>query len=518
MTYTGPDWLATISAHKAEYEANERSHVDKALRMYRGDAWTQQERTEGSNLRLVSFNLLFAIVESAIAATVPNNLAFTVYEKPETTSTEWEEYLAQAEREGDWRGEACLSMVDAMITGRSILKTSPGTPCEVVRAVDPRRMYFDLAVRRPGDITYFIEFCPMSKEAFEKKTKGKKPAYKVPDNIDINTLATAYPEWLNSAASKTAGQTWIPIYEVVDIARRTVTHWIDGVRLPLCEWKGEDYYNPYSLYNLNLNGVDCRGLSEVSLVEDTVAAINRILVYWMEIIRKQVPITVYDSSRTDEDQVKKIVLATPGAIVGINSNGQAPLSAIQNMPPVEVPRDIKEAMAKLEQIVAIVSAMQDMSRGQVSGAKTATEVATIQSIAATRVSHRVARFYSAWEQAAKKALSLAHIRRPKLPNPWNVTMVAYSPMEKNREVLRERFLAAFKIMQENPEKFDADEVNKLFVEVFDLNPSVLLSPEQRTVAANTPPPADEVPPPVLSANPNPNALAMLQASGAEPEA
>lgn len=521
MKYTGPNWQDVIKRHKDEYKRREDAKFKQALRMYRGDPWTQEER--GSPLRRVSFNMLFAIVESATAATVPNNLQFTVYKDPKTTETAWEAYLANADRDGDWSGEACLSMVDAMLTGRSILKVSPGKPWSQIRAVDPRRVFFDLTVRRPRDIGYFIELCPMTLDELESKLKGRKPVYQLPESItDIKALQTSYPEWLSEAANKTGGDVWIPVWEVVDVNRKTVTHWIENVDQPLCMWTGDDYFNPYCLYNLNLDGEDCRGLSEVQLVEETVTAINRILVYWAEIVRKQLPITLYDTAATNEDEMKRVTQASPGALVGINASGKSLASVFANLPVAPVPPDMINFMLKLEQIVAYVSATSDMARGQTVGAKTATELALIQAKDQNRIQHRVARFNRAWEGAAMKALELAKVEFPDLPAPSRITMIAYSPIEKNREVLRERFLQAYGIMSARPDQFDQAEVDRLFAEINNLPMSVLKAATATpTPEAASPelPPAPTIPEPATPTPVIPTEVSnRLSAAGAAPEA
>lgn len=533
QTWDGPNWMERILAHKAEFQNGEKGRIEKAIRMYRGDPWTQQQKS--SSLQMVSFNILFAIIESATSATVPNNLEFTVFEKPETPSNDAEKWLMRAGRRGDWNGEACLSMVDAMLTGRSVLKTVPNevTGYPTVVAVSPQRIFFDLAVRRPSDIQYFIEFAPMRLDVFKaklKKGRNGKSVYTLPDGIkDVKSLATLYPDWLNTSANKTEGTDWVPVWEVVDVARGVVSHWLDGQeKAPLCQWGGEDFYNPYTLYNLNLNAVDCRGLSEVALVEDTVAAINRILVYWAEIVRKQVPITAYDSSRTTEGEMANMARATPSSFVGINTNGAPPSSVIQNIETARVPPDLTIFMSKLEQIVSYVTGISDMQRGQVVGAKTATELAVIEAANKTRLQHRIDRFNAAWEDAARKALFLGRRGTAKfLPEPYDVNMIAYSPLQKNREVLRERFLNALQIIGTRPQSFNFDEIDKLLVEVFDLPMSVLLTPEQKAQAAQAaappPPPATApvpveeapaVPGPDAAALP-PNATTLLEASGAQ---
>lgn len=495
-TWTGPNWRDAIERHRANYAKEERSDIDKARRMYRGKAWSKSDENAAGKMNLVTFNLLFAIIETATAATVPPNLAFTVYEKPTAKATEWEKFLELAGRMGDWRGEACLSMVDAMLTGRSVLKTTPGPDgLPQIRAVDPRQVYFDLSVRRPTDISYFIELCPMTKADFkaklEKRPNGRKPVYRLPQGVSIENLTGAYPEQLSNDANKTAGDDWIEVYEVVDVRRRVVSHWLasDGINEPLGVWEGDDYYNPYSLFNLNLNGQDCRGLSEVLLVEDVVLAINRLLVYWSEIVRRQVPFTLY-SDEIEETEVVRVQAAPVGAWVKIKANGKPLSSLIYQPTPAQVPPDLINFMRKLEEVVAFVTAMSDMARGQVVGAKTATELAVIESKDKTRLNHRVARFYSAWEDAARKAIALGKVSNSDWPDPYLVQMEAYSAMGVSREVIRERVIQALPLMEGKPGRFNQRAVDKAFVEVMGLPSDVLASDEEVAAMAQ---PATESP-------------------------
>ena len=158
--WSGVDWTHVLSQHRAEYLREESEKIEKACRLYRGDPWSPEDRAKrddraGGVLRLVTFNLAFAIIESAVSASVPTNLQFTVFTgaEPDTSSTPLEKLMARCDRIENWGYEAGLSMLDALLTGRSVLKTVPAERVPgTVRAVDPRKVFFDLAARRPQDI------------------------------------------------------------------------------------------------------------------------------------------------------------------------------------------------------------------------------------------------------------------------------------------------------------------------------------------------------------------------------
>lgn len=502
--WTGPEWANILAQHRAEYSKEEEARIERACKLYRGDPWSPEDRARrddksGGTLRLVTYNLAFAIIESSISSVVPSNLQFTVYtgDQPDTSDTGLEKLLAKCDRIENWGYEATLSMLDALLTGRSILKTVPGerTP-GTVRAVDPRKVFFDLAARRPQDIGYFIELTPMPRREFEDKLRrrGNKPAlYKLPEGTDIKGLASGYPSFLSEAAHRTAGQEWIAVFEVVDTKRKQVSHWVDGIQEPLAVWEGKDYYNPYTLYNLHINGLDCRGMSEVILVEDIICTINRLLTYWAELVRKLVPVTIYDNTATTEDEVKKVGQATPSAIVGLALNGRPVNAVIGNLALPSIPPEIDQLITKLESIVSFVTGLSDSARGQITGARTATDLAVAEAANKTRIGHRSTRYMRAWEDSALKVLVLAKSLDRRVPDVDDVVMVAYSPIEKNREVLRDRFKEAWATMVSKPDAFNQEEIDKLFVEVYNLPRRVLLTPEQKAaMAAPPPPPASAV--------------------------
>lgn len=493
-TFSGPDWPSILAVHRAEYRRKEEEQVERAARLYRGDAWKQEDRSaakrDGHELKLVTYNLAYAIVESAISSAVPPNLQFTAYstDEPETPSTSLEKLLTRCDRVEGWGHEGTLSFLDALLVGRSILKTVPAKRVPAtVRAVDPRKVFFDLAARRPSDINYYIELTPMPKREFERKLrrKGNTPAvYKLPEGMDLDKLATTYPAYLSEEAARTSGNEWVPVFEVCDVALGQVTHWVEGFPHPIAIFEEDDFYCPYSLYNLNLNGLDCRGMSELILVEDLLTSINRLLSYWAELVRKQVPLTLYDTTATDEKEMSRIAQAVPGALVGVACNGRRPSEVVENLAVFPIPPSIEQIILKFESMVNFVTGLSDSSRGQITGARTATDLAVAESSNKTRLNFRVTRFMRAWDEAALKVLALARIAMPKLPDPLDVTMMAYSPIEKNREVLRDKFREAYAVMAANPVAFSQEEINKLFVETYSLPPQVLIPIEEQ--AANVP--------------------------------
>lgn len=528
--YDGPNWTQIIRTHATSFANEERLAFDEARNLYQGKYWSQKDRDTYGSIFLISMNFIFAITESAVASTVPRNLQFTASpatEEASYVSNEVEQYVTSAGRAGNWREEATISMVDATLTGRSILKTTmtDEDAFPTIRAVDPRRIFFDLSARRPGDVGYYIEHTLLTCREFDRRVKrgGKyKLSEKVTAQIGkkgVKELATGYPVWLSEEAAKAQqGGKWIEVWEVYDIETSTCTHWISQQDEPLVTITGEDFFNPYTMYNLNWNGQDCRGLSEVQLVKELVQACNRILTYLGEIVATQVPTLAYDKSLdgADGENTLASVLgkAGVGGYVGINGGMGDIAGKFYQLPVANIPPDVLLLLGKIESIIQFVSAQSDNARGQVSGARTATELAVIESAQQNRLGQRTARFQRAWAEAVGKGVYLASriLKRPipvrDVEGQWSAIlpdsllmfdgsweMVPYSPSDDNRGVLQERFDKVYQYAQSRPDAFDVKKLDEMFVDIYRLPKSVLLRDDGIPVDVNAEP--VDVAPPVV---------------------
>jgi len=510
MEWTGPDWMDKIKKHRNFYDQKEKDGFDFALGQYQGEYWKDVDRRM-YKANLVSYNLIFAICESALSNLIPPNMRFAITEVdaiPQLTESEPEKELELMARRGRWREEGALALVASILYGRFIFKvTAPGGN-PLIRSVDPRKVFFDLTTPRSWDVKYFIELCLRTPQDLQRAHANGElelpPHLLGPQGLKIlKGMAQVYPTWVSEAANKTAGD-YVQTWEVWDNEACTMSIWVEGEQEPVQVLSGEDYYCPYLLGNLTHNGLDCRGISEVQLLKDVIAAINRLLTYQNEIVRRQIPVTLYNKSQMSEEEVANMASASPGDFIGVTMGLQGGQVLVEG-PTAHVPPDVQAFQAKLEQIVSYVSALSDSSRGQVTGARTATELALIESQQRNRLRARTTEYYGAWSKAAALALAL------KKGIPWSefddfqehVKIVANSAAELNRAVLQEKFQQVYQFMLSRPDSFDAGVLDKLFIEVFQLPPDFL---KQASEMAPPPPPGPTPPgegPPVPVPSPVP---------------
>jgi hypothetical protein len=314
------------------------------------------------------------------------------------------------------------------------------------------------------------------------------------------------------------------VYEVYDVEAGRVVHIHPDNPQPLME--DALVYVPFSLLTLNSNGEDCRGLSEISLISDNQEELNHIRTYLLNIARLSIPKVAYDSTAAQSEDMAMAQEAPVGSLTGIRTTNGQPLSSVFHPWPMpEPPAALFEMAASLEKSIATVSALADAQRGQVTGARTATELALVEGQLRNRLASRQRRIDTVTIDVAQKmALLVAKYMRtekvvqltgygePKTVYPQTLDgvkaqfkVVPYSPMESNRAVLQEQFKAAMQFLMSNP-MVDQVEVTKQFLEVFSLSPRLFKGP---------PPPAM---PPEMMAGQTANAASSVAAAPPTDEA
>lgn len=511
--------LPLIRQHLDAFLLYERKQWDEARAWLQGRFW--QQNTGESEWKLVktSSNITFALVETAVASMVPRHPQITCQPRMQMDPAavlSRERYVNMALDASRFRRELQMSVQDCVLCGRSVYKTTwskqYGRP--QVRAIDPRSLIFDLTARRVEDIKYWCEVTVLSKEQFDQRMLDgfyQLPLGKSPP------MGDAYPKWLQDSEAMASGdagatststtggykklqdwQPWITIYEWYDVETKRVQHWHQGFDQPLFD--GPLDYVPYTLYFLNSNGQDCRGLSEILLVKPNIEATNRLLSYMMMMVRLQIPRILYDAGAITEEEVAAIQGAEPGAWVPLILKNAALLASIFTAAPVpQIPPEVQVLLQKEESIIAYVSAMAEAARGQVTGAKTATELALIEGQLRTRLQARQANVDDATADVGRKILWLAG---QKLQDPVQVRVgqnpdgsptwaevhpsqlsdidvefevVPYTPLDNNRAVVEERFLAQLPIIAARP-NVDQALLNEEMARVLRLNPKLFQAP------------------------------------------
>lgn len=471
-----------IDRHLDFYKRSEKKQFDKARRFYRGDFFTSSDSdldTSRNHSFLCSKNLIYAIADTAVSALLgpnPNVAAIASTPKSQDSAPSVTGLLEYIFRVNRFRRKAATALIDAVLCKRGVFKTGwdADRDIPIVRAVNPSSLFFDLTARDPDDIRYWIEATVISFEEF--KDRVRSGLYKAELVKDVEP--DRFPKWLMDHNQHSDTQQvrdafkWVTVYEYYDRERGVIQHYIKQADAIVFEDKID--YIPYSMFSLNQSGIDCLGLSEVQLVLKQQETINDLLTHMKQITYLQIPRILYDSGRITEEDLNKAVEASAGSFVGINPSNSESLRSLgtifYEMPQPQNPQGVQEFVARQEDDAAFISALAEAARGQVVGARTATEMAIIDAQMRTRLATREGHLNDAIEDVARKAfyLSKKYMREPRLirvagDRRWaelahkdlrdievDFEMVSYNPIRKNPSVMIESLLQIVPFLAENP--------------------------------------------------------------------
>jgi len=470
-----------IDRHKRFYEQNEKTLFDKARMYYQGNFFRRQgaNSDKEANMFLCSKNLIYAIADTAVSALLGPNPQVSaqprnpISQEAAPAVNGLMEYTFQTNK---MRRRAATALIDAVLCKRGIFKTgwSVEEDRPVVKVIDPSSLFFDLTVRDVDDIRYWIEATVVPYTVFKERVASGR--YKS-DKID-DVRPDRYPSWILGAAKKSETDMvrdafeWVTIYEYYDRDKGIVQHYIKQADTVIFEEKID--YIPYSMFSLNQSGVDCLGLSEVQLVLNQQETINDLLTHMKQITYLMVPRILYDSGRISEEDLNKAVEASAGAFVGISPENSEALRTLATlfyeMPMPQNPVGVEAFVARQEGDAAFISALAEAARGQVTGARTATEMAIIDAQMRTRLATREGHLNTAIEDVAAKCFYLCrkYMKHEKMvriagSERWfpinhetihdvmvNFEMVSYNPIRQNPSVLAETLVQLLPFLQQNP--------------------------------------------------------------------
>lgn len=505
-----------VEHHLDYYRNNEKNNFDRARAYYRGDFWDESvSKSADLDHRLAKMyaqkNLVFAISDTATSSLLgPNPRVAAMPRHPESV-----EFAGAATSLLAWgfdkvkmRSRAGLALTDAVLCKRGVFKTSwDGTrDIPVVSNPNPATVFFDLTARHPDDIRYWLQACPLTPQAFARKVKSGR--YKLKEGGD-EIKAEAAPDWMLDDVQKNSLQNFssidqrVMVYEFYDCASGTVVHYHKDTDTVL--FKGTLEYVPFDLFSLNHSGVDCLGLSEVQLILDQQTNINQLLTLWKRIVYLQVPKILYDAGKIDSKDLDLAMDAIVGSLVPVEAEGVEDLrnfaSLFYAMPMPDVPEAVIQFIQRLEGDAGFVSALAEAARGQVAGAKTATEMSIINAQMRNRLATREGHLNEAIEGVGSKMFYLMQrfMKRPKMTRvsgsemfthiplqklrhlQMDFEMVSYNPIRKNPAVLLETLQAMVPLLAQAPNI----DIYKLFEElVKGLGlPSDIIIPEEKARAA-----------------------------------
>jgi|TARA_R110002020_G_scaffold4088_6_gene17998 hypothetical protein len=502
-----------IDRHLNYYKRSEKRDFDKARRFYRGKFFTNTDSDlAGMNQQsyLCSKNIIYAIADTAISSLLgPNPSVGAVARTPRSQDaapsvTGLVDYVFDTNK---FRRKAATALIDAVLCKRGVFKTGWDAKKDIpiIRAVNPSSLFFDLTVRDPDDIRYWIEATVISYAEFKSRVKSGQ--YKA--ELVKEVTPDRYPKWLLDENVKSSTDQvrdafqWVTVYEYYDRERGIMQHYIKQADAVVFEDKID--YIPYSMFSLNQSGIDCLGMSEVQLVLNQQETINDLLTHMKQITYLQVPRVMYDSGRVTEEDLNKAVEASAGSFVGVNPSNSEALRSLSTlfyeMPIPDSPTGVKEFIARQEEDAAFISALAEAARGQVAGARTATEMAIIDAQLRTRLATREGHLNDALEDVAKKVFYLCkkYMKTNRLvrisgSTKWqelthkdlvdvevDFEIVSYNPIRRNPGMMAETLIQMLPFLSQN-ENVNIRRLTEEILSNMGL-PSRILIPEEDILAA-----------------------------------
>mgnify|MGYP006276469093 CR=1 FL=1 len=540
-------WLNVIEQHVNAFRDKEKRAYDRSLNYTNGNAWADPSKgeTEVDILR-ASTNLIFPVVETGMTTLVPRKPEVVLNPiTPESDATAgWVNHsLTQA----NYRKKLARSTYHTVLYGLGIMKSGWDAKNDrpTCVPVDPRNYFCDMTAQLEEDLKYEIEATLLSR----KMVKDKVEAGLYPASVLEEGKADRYPTWMLPAAraDRDVGgeayetnnlmnyQSWYLVYEVYDRESGLVHHFAPAMGdKPLLT--DELLVRPYDLISFNYNGKNVRGLSEIILILSNQKEYNQTESFLLTLLRSMIPGTYYDEKAWTTDKAQKKLAHPIGAHVGITVPANKSVADLFYAKPMaQVPQLAHEMMAAKRQAVAEVSALAAAQRGQVVGAKTATELAFIKSQIADRLQSRQDEIFDLTKRVAGKffALSKAYMHaeqvvgRPGIVvNPHifdkvvaEFDMATYAATEGNPAVRAETMRAAWPILSTNP-RYNQKKLAAEFLRVHELPPDFMLSDEE-FAASQAPPqgapaPAAPMPTPQDPTQPAPVQMPGRVAAMAEP--
>lgn len=472
-----------IDRHRRYYERVEKKNFDKARRYYRGEFYVSRNDVNLADGSIPSFlcskNMIYAIADTAISALLGPNPKVSA--NPRNRQSQeviplvngLMEYVFDSNK---MRRRAATALIDAVLCKRGVFKTGWNVQADqpLVRVLEPGAVFFDQTVRDPDDIRYWLEAAVIPYTEFKRRVKSG--VYRSTKLEDV--VPDRYPKWITDTYKNTEGAQlrdafeWVTVWEYYDRETNKVSHYVRQADATVFEQELD--YVPYSMFSLNQSAVDCMGLSEVQLVLNQQETINDLLTHMKQIVYLMIPRILFNSELITEEDLNKAVEAAAGSFVPIsptNAEGLRSLSTLfYEMPLPQVPAGVENFIARQEGDAAFISALAEAARGQVAGARTATEMAIIDAQMRTRLATREGHINGALEDVAEKCfyLSKKYMKESKLVQVsghegWsevslgdihdvdvNFSMVSYNPIRQNPSVLSETLLKLFPVLAQDP--------------------------------------------------------------------
>ena len=268
------------------------------------------------------------------------------------------------------------SVIKALVGKRSGWKIgwNEQTDLPDVSVVDPRMLFFDENAAIWRDCRYYIHLIEMSSREWNKRVQAG--VYRDVGNVQPeapDSKLTIVPSTLKPSYPRKV----VYVYEYYDLEEGFVMHIPKDADSPCFE--GPLAYNPFVMFNLDINGQDCKGSSEAVRVQRQQQ--NLIIAYYLltKVMGKSIPGVIGDAEAFDEDDQEAIANSEPGDMTWARLKTKDQTKRIQDafaqQPNAVVPDIYRTIIGAAESDATDDAAYSEIRAGKPGGFRSATEAA-----------------------------------------------------------------------------------------------------------------------------------------------
>lgn len=421
MGLDGKQWVNLIRTHKARSD-HDRKEWDLHGKWYlsedggsatgEADLPTGTAGTDGiadgRDEVTFSTNYAYAFVDTMVANVCPTVPSVTVNPRRDDLreSARYREALINDTlKRNSSHDKLWLLAAKTSVFRRAFLKViwNDRRQMPVFRVLDPRVVWFDMAVEDWDDVRYIIEVTALTRQQFEKRVKGKgRKGFYTSDVAEKATFAP-FPQWMRDQTREKQAEDstrdifeWVVVYECYDFTEDggKFHQFLEGIEEPLftADLPFRFCRNPYHMLVFNDNLQDIGGLSDIKLIESVQMRLNELDTLELWHAQSSIPVLLVNTGLVDDSEELKSALrnaTSPGQFIDVKGKNKASVrDIISQTPTPSLTPSFATMRDRCTQVIEFVLGIPQYSRGQVGNTDVATEVALADAATRTRNGRR----------------------------------------------------------------------------------------------------------------------------------
>lgn len=415
---------------------------DRLARLYsskviseEGDAMAYSElgdecaTVEGIDGTTAEFNLLYTALDTSMSSILPPrpSCSFKARNSEERKSRKLLSYVVtEMMHEARLGAKLRKSYLHASLFRTGILKVTWDTEDNerpLLKAVNPRCMFWDTYADCMEDIRYIIEAIPTTKEEFRQQV-GRDGPYKLKgikfDEVDFGEYPHEFKgvdisNDFENEAKNTESDEWVTVYQVYDLVHKKLRVYYDGQDEPLYLGNLPFQYmkHPFVLFQTNDDPNTLAGLSDGELAYSSLQRGNELEEIRMTTVKiaAAAPLTANTAVMNDPDEFLEEfnnASVTPGvSVVPVElTQGHTIGDALSYAPIRQVTSSLTATLNDSHNKTNMVLASPAFGRGQAGSSDVATEISAQGEGVKTRNAARQEIVYNAIEEVALKIVAL----------------------------------------------------------------------------------------------------------------